>query len=176
MMNTKIKQIPVITRMVLTFSLCIFLGFNNSGLKAQDTAKKEETQLTKEDAVKNLDSSAPKTQIKALKYIGKEKVTDALPKVGNLLATSSDYLVRGEAAKTLSMLGEKEKAHPFLDKAVKSDSDSYVRYMAILAIINLGDEKALATLEYAHKTEMDPDIKDVVEKLLIKFGKIKKKQ
>ncbi len=138
---------------------------------AQD--KKEEKAPTKEEYIKNLDSADAKKQIEAMKFIQKNKVKEALDKVGKLLESASSSDIRGEAASTLSFLEDKEKANPFLTKAIKGDTSGYVRYMAVLAVIRLGDDKALEALEYAHKNDQDPDVKDVVRRLLVKFGKIK---
>lgn len=179
-MEKNMKKNIINKRFFATISMALFaLTFSAMTFQVQAEEKKpekvQEKKLTKEEAIKNLDSSDAKTQIEALKFIGQEKETSALPKVGSLVKNSPDKLVRGEAVKTLSSLGEKEKANPFLTDALKNDQDSYVRYLAIMAVVRLGDEKAVDALDYAYKTETDADIKDVLERLLIKFGKIKKK-
>lgn len=169
-MNMINKRVITVLVAVL-FSLSINLAAQE---KAADSKKTEAKPLSKEEQIRNLDSSDQKKQIDALKYVAKNEVKEALPKVGNLLSNAQSYEVRGQAASTLSFLKDKEKANPFLSKAIQNDESSYVRYMSVLAVIRLGDEKAVKALEYAHQNETDPDVKDVVTKVLIKFGKLKK--
>lgn len=185
-MELQIKKHSLVTCLVITFSAILCFGAVSSPVAAKEEAKKEEVKkkeakkeekkLTKEQAIKDLDSEDPTEQIAALKFVGKEKEADALKRVGEILKGSDNNLVRGEAAKTLALLDKKEEAHPFLINAIKNDNDSYVRYSAVMAVVNLGDENAVDALQYSYKTETDPDIKDVVERILIKFGKLEKKE
>ncbi len=169
MKNNVNKKNQTFFKSFSTLLLVLIVSLTAANLLAEET-KTEKKASTKEEHIKNLKSGNKEAKIEALQFIAKEKIKEAVTQVGETLALkSNDREVRAEAAATLGVLEDKEKAFPFLENAIKNDNDALVQYAAILSIVNLGDKRAAAVLEHAHRTNTDPDIKDITQRLMKKF-------
>jgi len=155
MTTSKLKNIFAIALIALT-----------TGIFAADKSN--------EDYIKDLKSSDTSVVIDAERYLGGEKVKEAVDPLLEVLANHENANVRAHAATALGRIEDKKAVKP-LRMAVENDSSKDVVYSALVALLNLKDyenEHTIKALDYADAHHRDdPFIADVVDRLRKKIKK-----
>ena len=146
------------------FLLIVFIFSTVLTAAEKSDKKKNNKKESSEQYLLDLDASKDEaTILKAIDFVGSKKKSKALPKLMNLLGDQRDQ-IRLNVCATLGLL-ENKKAIPTLNKIVLEDSSSDVRYSALLAIVRIGVDDSVRTLEKLKNQETDPIIKDFLAKL-----------
>ena len=136
--------------------ICLSLVFIVAPLTAKDKSAKEYIADLKK-------TNSEETIIAATDWLGKEKEKSAIT---NLVALLDDKRVdvRIHAVIALGEINDEEAAEA-LNSTMLNDSNSNVRYAAVLATVKIGSKKSLDAWKKAKETESDPFIKDFLQKM-----------
>jgi len=137
------KKVAIL--IMIMFSTCLFAADKKMNISDLDSSKSE------------------KVIIDTAKWAGQEKEEKAVPNLIKLLADKRD-MVRLEAVKALGYIGEEDSVDE-LHKVLLGDSNSTVRYAALLSTMRIGSKKSLKVWEKAKMTETDPFMVDLLKKM-----------
>ncbi len=114
--------------------------------------------------IADLDSSkSEKVIIDTADWAGKEKEKDAVPNLIKLLSDKRD-MVRLHAVMALGYIGKEDYVEE-IHKVLLDDSNSTVRYAALLSTVRIGSKKSIKVWEKAKMNETDPFMVDFLKKM-----------
>lgn len=143
-----------------------------SVVHAQEAKSEPAKNKTAKEYIADLSSGNESIVIQAAQWLGKEKESDAVPKLKDLLTQDNRNKVRLYSAMALGYIGE-ESSIDALNGRLLNEPDSDVRYTILLAITRVGVSKKehVEVLKKARDSESDVFIRDYLDKMWERFKK-----
>ncbi|HON77387.1 MAG TPA: HEAT repeat domain-containing protein [Spirochaetota bacterium] len=143
-----------------------------SVVHAQEAKSETAKNKTAKEYIADLSSTNESIVIQAAQWLGKEKESDAVPKLKELLTQDNRNKVRLHSAMALGYIGE-ESSIDALNGRLLNEPVADVRYTILLAITRVGISKKehVEVLKKARDNESDIFIKDYLDKMWERFKK-----
>ncbi len=128
------------------------------------------------DPALDLSTGTDQEKLQAIEAILKSKDKSQVPTLIDILNSTQNPRVAGDAAIALGVIGEKEKSTTALKQKIESTENGDIVYACVLALYNIhrkGDKKdpeAEAAIQFAlENRRQDPFVADILDRLKDKF-------